>query len=115
VELGCRRERAAARVRITVPETSYGVFWEERHFYDALQTDYWTNVHRVTGDTASTDCPLEYVAAATVCELLEGRPGEWGAILDRATKDLALWDAQVGPAVRTPTETYRSTPYLARA
>lgn len=49
----------------------YPTYYEEKHRYAALQTDYLTASDRTTGDAASTDCELQLVEAATVVELLE--------------------------------------------
>lgn len=118
VEIGCDREFSAARVKLTFPGglPDCGVFWDERHYYTALQTAYMTATDRVTGDTASTDCPIEYVTAAMVCELLEGRAQteELQAVLLRATMDLAAWDEQLGPEPKQPEVTTRPSPYLSR-
>lgn len=118
VEIACTREFSAARVRLTFPGgiPPYGIFWEERHYYAALQSDYYTATDRVTGDTASTDCPLEYIVAATVCELLEGRTQtkEFGDVLGLATQDLNAWDSTLGPEPVFPQVTTRGSPFLSR-
>lgn len=102
-EIGCHRERASSLVRLrfpSAPALGGGVFYEERHFYTALQTAYNTAAERVIGDEAETDCPLEYLRDATVVELLEGRVGESAELnltLLETLKDLAYWERQMGP------------------
>jgi len=45
-------------------------FFEEYATYMPLQSSYDTQAVRATGDAATTDCPLEYAAWATVYELV---------------------------------------------
>ena len=40
-------------------------FYEERVYYTALSSAYFTAANRATGDAATTLCPLDYVTAAT--------------------------------------------------
>lgn len=97
------RERAGAGARIRFPSppgrSGGPVYYQERHRYAALQTDYLTAVQREIGDAATTDCPLLYVEAATVCTLLEGmvttRP-ELKPLLLTAEMDLAAWEREWG-------------------
>lgn len=119
VEIPCWRERAAARVRLRFPHavaSAYGVYYEERHFFAALQTDYLTALDRTTGDAASTDCPLEYIEAATVVELLESMPRD--ADLEKkylvAVKDLNQIERDMGPEPMVPPEPSRGRPSLRR-
>lgn len=117
-EIVALRKRAGAGVRLEFPAPlpPFGIVWEERHYYTALQSAYMTATDRVTGDTTPTDCPLEYVVAGTVCELLEGRvrTAEGDEALLRATMDLGSWDDQFSPVFKTPAEITRGAPVLRR-
>ncbi|HZP56216.1 MAG TPA: hypothetical protein VFC53_01520 [Dehalococcoidia bacterium] len=74
-EIGAWRKTRAGRVDLSFPRPpalQYGVYVELAHHYDALWVDYYTANARATGDAATTDCPLEYIEAAAVVELLAG-------------------------------------------
>lgn len=58
------------RVVFDEPIGTRAIFYEEFATYAALQTTYTTAAGRRTGDAASTDCPLEYAAWATLRELV---------------------------------------------
>ncbi len=101
VRLPVERHRSAARVELIfgeVPGSVGAVYYMEQHHYAALQTEYLAQGDRTTGDTATTDCPLEYIEAATVVELLENvaRDGALTQLYQTALKDLAFWDRKVG-------------------
>jgi hypothetical protein len=75
------------------------VYYQERHRYDALQSDYMTLINRATGDYTSTECNVDYAAWATLVELLEARKRseELDRLLTVAYKNLRTWDRRVGP------------------
>lgn len=77
------------------------VYYNERHRYAALQTDYLAASDRITGDAATTDCPLAYIEAATLVELLKplgsDLPSSVAALLLAATEELRTWERRVGP------------------
>ncbi len=74
------------------------VWYQELHHYAALQTDYLSAANRTAGDTATTDCPLDYIEAATVVELIENMTQD--PVLNRiylaAEKDLGFFDRKLG-------------------
>lgn len=74
------------------------VYYYERHRYAALQADYMSLVNRATGDGGSTDCNDDYIAWATMLELLEPRKrnAEMDRLLLVATKNTRVWDRRVG-------------------
>lgn len=105
VRLTADRHRSASLGELVFdspPGAFSEVWYEEQHHYAALQTDYFATSDRTTGDAATTDCAIEYVAAATVVELLENQAQD--PVLNKtylaAEKDLGFWDRKVGaPAI----------------
>lgn len=96
---GVNRERAGDGVMAIFDCPPAGpVYYRERHRYAALQSAYMTAANRETGDAASTDCNIDYIAAATVVELLQGRKlsDDLKIVLGQAMRDLRTWDRRVG-------------------
>lgn len=113
---GVERKRFSDGVQFIGVEADRPVFYDERHAYAALQTDYLAASDRTTGDDATTDCRLEYAEAATTCELLGHmgqRDPELAQILIDAEKDLNYWESQQGPdAEITPEPRNQARPVL---
>lgn len=67
------------QVRVVFPGAigNRRVYYQEFANYAALQTAYSTSAGRLAGDTATTDCPLEYVAWATLVEMDRTYTREW--------------------------------------
>ena len=96
-------------------------FYQERVFYDALNAAYMTAAQRVTGDAATTLCPIDYAAAATVKVLAgwymskhQGDEEFWMSKLGEASSALNKMEERYGPPqmpVRTRERTI-SIPYL---
>lgn len=57
------------RLQFNSPVENRILFWQEFAYYDALQTDYTTPAGRRAGDTALTNCPLDYIKWATLFDL----------------------------------------------
>ena len=100
-ELQLTRELAgdgASALADTWAPGAYPCYYQERHRFDALQSDYMSLVHRATGSGTNTTCPVQYVAWATVVELLEAR--ERNTELERcyqnARKQLTIADRRYG-------------------
>lgn len=99
------RERSGAGVRLTFaqPPGQRGgpVYYQARHRYPALQSDYLTKTQRVQGDETLTDCPDDYIDAATTVVLYEGPSAasspDAKAVLTLALKDLGAAERQWGP------------------
>ena len=66
-------------------------FYQERVFYDALNTAYFAVADRTVGDAATTLCPIDYGAAATVRVL-----AEW--YLSKHQGDEEFWMSKLGEA-----------------
>lgn len=85
------------------PLENIPVFYHERRFFDALQTDYFTTAGRSAGDAATTDCPRDYIVAATaaaVAKFMVARnPTDpyWQAEWVRAETELNYWEGEFGP------------------
>jgi len=97
---GVNREPAGLGVMATFasPPGVAPVYYWERHRYAALSTAYMTAAQREVHDAASTDCNVDYIAAATVVELLQGRKlgDELQNVMRQAMIDLRTWDRRVG-------------------
>lgn len=96
---GVRREQAGDGVLAVFDSPpNHPVYYQERHRYAALQSDYMSLVNRATGDATSTDCNIDYIAWATVVELLEARQRSDTSdrLLKVAYKNLSVWDDRVG-------------------
>lgn len=79
------------------------VFYHERGYFDALQTDYFTTAGRATGDTATTDCPRDYIVAALAtalsAEMRAIYPNDpyWQSAWVTASAELNFYEGQFGP------------------
>lgn len=75
-----------------------GVFYQEQHHYDALQSAYFAASDHSAGLAATTDCELDYIEAATVVELLENRAQDplLNKVYLAAEKDLGFWERKLG-------------------
>lgn len=84
------------------PELAYwnACYYYERGYFPRLQTGYTTAAQRSAGDAATTDCQIEYVAAA-VAEVLAKRmldkDASWQDKWVRATAMLNYWEGEFGP------------------
>lgn len=76
----------------------YPCYYQERHRFDALQSDYMSLVHRATGSGTNTTCPEQYIAWATIVELLEARDKntELERLYQLARKQLTIADRRYG-------------------
>lgn len=76
---GIRRIQVNDSVHLQMHRNTVGInlphMYDERVFYTALQTEYQTASQRSTGDAVTTDCPIDYVAAAMVKVLCEQKLG----------------------------------------
>lgn len=101
------------------PPGRWPCYYIERHSYTVLQTDYFSKVDRATGDGTSTDCPIDYIAWATIVELLEARKrtDDLDRLLLVATKNLRVFDRTYGMdpfvAPQFPRSNYSGIPSLA--
>ena len=66
-------------------------FYQERVFYDALNTAYFAVADRTVGDAATTLCPIDYAAAATARVLA-------GWYLSKHQGDEDFWMSKLGEA-----------------
>jgi len=96
-------------------------YYEERMFYTALQTAYFTTANRTTGDAATTLCSLDYAAAATAraiaLEMIAYHPHEkefYAGVLAIAEQRLGVMEKRYGPAPKPSLERARtlSIPYF---
>ena len=99
-ELQFSREQAGDGATLLGDESpgQYPCYYQERHRFDALQSDYMSLVHRATGSGTNTTCPVQYIAWATIVELLEARERntELERLYKTARKELTIWDRRVG-------------------
>lgn len=76
------------------------VYYYERGYFDRLQTNYFTVAGRTAGDTATTDCPKEYIVAALAERLtkrmLDKHGAEWQDDWVRASATLNYWEGVFG-------------------
>ena len=86
------------------PLSNQPYWYQERIYYDALSTDYQTVAQRGVGDAATTLCPLDYAAAATVRILSEWYAMRntmdidyWGRLHSLAQEWLKIWEREHGP------------------
>lgn len=99
------RKRIGSQVELwfNPPLENIPVYYHERGYFDALQTSYYTAADRSGGDAAVTDCPRDYVVAATAEAvakyMLAKNPTDpqWQAEWIRASADLNYWEGEFGP------------------
>ena len=99
---GVRRRQVNDTVVLYFDEPMWNTpyLYEERVYYAALSTAYLTAANRTTGDTATTLCPLNYVAAATAKLVAERYmthdPEFYGWVLQKAEERLARREQEHG-------------------
>lgn len=102
-KLSVERVQVGSQVEVNfhTPTTNNAISYYERGFYDRLQSDYLTVAGRSAGDTASTDCPKEYIVAALAERvskwMLDTHGAEWQDDWVRASTELAYWEGEFGP------------------
>lgn len=77
------------------------MFFYERGYFDRLETGYTTKAQRAAGDIATTDAPLEYVAAVLAEQLtkrmLDKFGADWQDDWTRASAWANYWEGEFGP------------------
>lgn len=76
-------------------------YYYERGYFPRLQTTYITPAQRAAGDSAVTDCAIEYVSAALAEKLskrlLDKLGAEWQDDWVRASTMFNYWEGEFGP------------------
>lgn len=114
--IGIRVEQVSNNVMLSFdsPMVDMPYYFTERIFYDTLSTAYMADTDRVTGDAAPTNCPLDYVTAATARLLAEqylvtgNDPEFWNGILQQAMREMERMEREFGPETKPRQERSRT-------